>query len=246
MPQPSRHTLSRGALWSTLAREISATTVYSENVLQPMKWNRLLPLQEKRDVPSGIKPLPWVILENKTQAQNWQQISCTGQDFHVHDLHSCTVLSPKTITWSFDTSWFWDSYRTCTLHTVGRTRVQPCPLKHQQYVTFEHLHYTQQSYMARKKQKKGGNLVETWWLPRRRSPQRRLPRGPAPPGKLPQGRSHLVCRSQCDRSLWPQSVIKDCDQTHAQSLKNCSRSYMKMSICCNVWKFFSPWIKDYI
>lgn len=62
MPQPSRHTLFKGALGFTLAREISATTVYSEKVLQPIKWKRLLPLQEKRLVPSGIRPRPWVIL----------------------------------------------------------------------------------------------------------------------------------------------------------------------------------------
>jgi hypothetical protein len=31
-------------------------------VLQPMKWSRGLPLQEKREVPSGMTPLPWVVL----------------------------------------------------------------------------------------------------------------------------------------------------------------------------------------
>lgn len=102
MPQPSRHTLSRGALGSTLAREISATTVYSENVLQPMKWNRLLPLQEKRVVPSGIKPLPWVSLENETQTQFWQQISCTKRDFHGRSwsaqLHSALIHWPDLLT----------------------------------------------------------------------------------------------------------------------------------------------------
>lgn len=40
------------------------------------------------------------------------------------DLHICA-----SFTWSFDTSWFWDSYRTCTLYTVGYTRVWLCPLK---------------------------------------------------------------------------------------------------------------------
>lgn len=37
MPHPRRQTLSSGALGLTLAREISATTVYSEKVLVPMK-----------------------------------------------------------------------------------------------------------------------------------------------------------------------------------------------------------------
>ncbi|TNN64094.1 hypothetical protein EYF80_025712 [Liparis tanakae] len=37
MPHPSRHTLSSGAFSFTLAREMSATTVYSEKVLVPMK-----------------------------------------------------------------------------------------------------------------------------------------------------------------------------------------------------------------
>jgi len=42
----------------TLAMEISATTVYSLNVEQPMKWYKDLPLHVKRVVPSGIKPWP--------------------------------------------------------------------------------------------------------------------------------------------------------------------------------------------
>ena len=42
----------------TLATDISATTVYSLNVLVPMKWYKVFPLHEKRDVPSGITPLP--------------------------------------------------------------------------------------------------------------------------------------------------------------------------------------------
>lgn len=52
----------------TFATDISATTVYSLNVLVPMKWYRVFPLHEKRDVPSGITPLPWVALKsaNKT------------------------------------------------------------------------------------------------------------------------------------------------------------------------------------
>ena len=43
---------------NTLATDISATTVYSVKVLQPMKWNKSFPLQWKRTVPSGIRPLP--------------------------------------------------------------------------------------------------------------------------------------------------------------------------------------------
>lgn len=45
---------------NTFAREMSATTVYSEKVEQPMKCAIVCPLHVKRDVPSGIKPLPWV------------------------------------------------------------------------------------------------------------------------------------------------------------------------------------------
>ena len=47
----------------TFAMDISATTVYSLNVLVPMKWYRVFPLHEKRDVPSGITPLPCVTLK---------------------------------------------------------------------------------------------------------------------------------------------------------------------------------------
>ena len=39
---------------------MSATTVYSEKVEQPMKWARVCPLQVNLEVPSGIKPLPCV------------------------------------------------------------------------------------------------------------------------------------------------------------------------------------------
>lgn len=45
----------------TLHNEISATTVYSENVDVPIKWYISLPLQLKRVVPSGITPFPCVI-----------------------------------------------------------------------------------------------------------------------------------------------------------------------------------------
>ena len=61
-PQPSRHTAPRSALASTLAHEISATTVYSAKVLQPMKWCTGVPsaASVKRVVPSGITPWPCV------------------------------------------------------------------------------------------------------------------------------------------------------------------------------------------
>lgn len=42
----------------TFATEISATTVYSEKVEHPMKWNNVFPLQVNREVPSGISPCP--------------------------------------------------------------------------------------------------------------------------------------------------------------------------------------------
>ena len=61
IPQPNRHALLRSAASSTLAHEISATTVYSEKVLVPMKWYKVWPLHEKRLVPSGITPLPCVL-----------------------------------------------------------------------------------------------------------------------------------------------------------------------------------------
>ena len=38
MPQPSRQTFSRGASLLILATETSGSTVYSLNVLVPMKW----------------------------------------------------------------------------------------------------------------------------------------------------------------------------------------------------------------
>lgn len=44
-----------------MASDTSATTVYSENTEQPIKWYKVFPLQVKRDVPSGMTPLPWVL-----------------------------------------------------------------------------------------------------------------------------------------------------------------------------------------
>lgn len=57
-PQPSKQTLSKGALSSTLHNEISATTVYSEKVEVPMKCQTVWPLQVNLEVPSGITPFP--------------------------------------------------------------------------------------------------------------------------------------------------------------------------------------------
>ena len=61
-PQPKRHDRLGSSTGLTLAHEISASTVYSANVEQPMKWKMVEPsdLRVKRDEPSGIKPLPWV------------------------------------------------------------------------------------------------------------------------------------------------------------------------------------------
>ena len=42
------------------ANAISGITVYSANVLEPMKWRIGSPSRDKRDVPSGITPWPWV------------------------------------------------------------------------------------------------------------------------------------------------------------------------------------------
>jgi hypothetical protein len=46
----------------TLATLHSERTVYSANVLVPMKWKMVEPsrLRVKRLVPSGMTPLPWV------------------------------------------------------------------------------------------------------------------------------------------------------------------------------------------
>lgn len=77
IPHPRRHTLSIGAFSFTLAREMSATTVYSENVLVPMKWNTCFPLQVKREVLSGSRPWPCVILQGGSMGEEMTS-------FHVH------------------------------------------------------------------------------------------------------------------------------------------------------------------
>jgi len=57
---PNKAILSKGAVGSTFATEISATTVYSLKVEHPMKWKISLPLHLKRLLPSGMIPTPWV------------------------------------------------------------------------------------------------------------------------------------------------------------------------------------------
>ena len=52
----------------TLATAISGTTVYSEKVDVPMKWNTSLPLHMNLGVPSGITPWPWVLLKKKKKS----------------------------------------------------------------------------------------------------------------------------------------------------------------------------------
>lgn len=49
-----------GAFDVMATTEMSATTVYCEKVDVPMKCSRSLPLHLKREVPSGMTPLPWV------------------------------------------------------------------------------------------------------------------------------------------------------------------------------------------
>ena len=58
IPHPNKQTLSKAASLFTLAIDISAHTVYSLNVLVPIKWKISLPLQRNRVVPSGIRPFP--------------------------------------------------------------------------------------------------------------------------------------------------------------------------------------------
>jgi hypothetical protein len=72
---------SMGALSVMATTEMSATTVYCENVDVPMKWRRSLPLHLKREVPSGMTPLPWVarILPQRLVLPDLQ---------NLHSLHS--------------------------------------------------------------------------------------------------------------------------------------------------------------
>src|ERR1700712_2306250 len=60
MPQPSRQTRSILASGVMATTEMSATTVYCEKVLVPMKCSSSLPWHLKRELPSGITPLPCV------------------------------------------------------------------------------------------------------------------------------------------------------------------------------------------
>jgi len=61
-PQPNKQAFLRSASGLILAQEISASTVYSANVLQPIKWKMVLPsdFRVKREVLSGMRPLPCV------------------------------------------------------------------------------------------------------------------------------------------------------------------------------------------
>jgi hypothetical protein len=52
-PQANRQACSNGASGLTLASAISGITVYSANVLVPMKWRIGSPSRDSRVVPSG-------------------------------------------------------------------------------------------------------------------------------------------------------------------------------------------------
>ena len=52
-PQANRHARSSGASGLTFASAISGITVYSANVLVPMKWRIGSPSRDRRAVPSG-------------------------------------------------------------------------------------------------------------------------------------------------------------------------------------------------
>merc|ERR1719203_48965 len=60
MPQPRRQAFRGGAFGSILAMEISGRTVYWLKVEVPVKCRIVLPLHVKREVPSGMTPLPCV------------------------------------------------------------------------------------------------------------------------------------------------------------------------------------------
>ena len=85
-PQPMRHIFSSGASGVIFASEISATTVYSENVEHPMKWKIGTRVPSaftlvKRDVPSGMKPWPWVlrILGHRFVFGDWQKMQAASR-----------------------------------------------------------------------------------------------------------------------------------------------------------------------
>ncbi len=61
-PHPNKHALFRGMRLLIFAALISAMTVYSEKVEQPMKWKMGVPsLVVNRDVPPGMCPAPCVL-----------------------------------------------------------------------------------------------------------------------------------------------------------------------------------------
>jgi hypothetical protein len=50
---------ARGERQEAGGKRQEARGTYSAKVLVPMKWYRVWPLQVKREVPSGISPLPY-------------------------------------------------------------------------------------------------------------------------------------------------------------------------------------------
>src|SRR5690349_8282089 len=92
MPHPSRHVRSMGASGCTATTEMSATTVYCENVDVPIKCSRSLPLQRNRPVPSGMTPLPCVarILPHRFVLPDLQ---------NLHSPHSGVLGTCKLLWW---------------------------------------------------------------------------------------------------------------------------------------------------
>src|SRR4051794_10592039 len=78
--------------------EMSATTVYCENVDVPMKWSRSLPLHLKRDVPSGMTPFPCVarILPQRLVLPDLQ---------NLHSLHSGVLYVVRRVSVTFGVGW---------------------------------------------------------------------------------------------------------------------------------------------
>ena len=81
---------SMGALSVMATTEMSATTVYWEKVEVPMKWRRSWPLHLKREVPSGITPLPCV-------ARIFPQRLVLPERQNLHSRHSGVLKELKRI-----------------------------------------------------------------------------------------------------------------------------------------------------
>ena len=79
-PQPKRLAFSKGIAGLILAHEIAASTLYSDMVLQPMKWYSCVPSDAmvKRLVPSGMNPCPCVerIVGQRLVLGLWQKMHC--------------------------------------------------------------------------------------------------------------------------------------------------------------------------